>query len=230
MANDDLDVPQPTSGDTAHAVARSGLGAIPIAGTAAVEVLNAIVTPPLERRRTEWMQNVGECLRRLEEEKGINLEELRDNDTFIDVATQVTLAAIRTSKREKLDCLRNALLNSVLPDPPDEAYQNLFINFVETFSVWHIKILDLFCGPEAWAQKNNTAFNVGMGGLGTIIENAFPEMQGRRQLYDQIGKDLAYRGLAGTDNLHVTMTGHGLLQKRSTQLGDEFIKFVSDPF
>ncbi len=66
--------PEPSTGDAAHAVARSGLGAIPIAGTAAVELLNALVTPPLERRRREWMERIGEGLRRLEDERNANLE------------------------------------------------------------------------------------------------------------------------------------------------------------
>ncbi len=59
--------PEPTSGDTAHAIARAGIASIPVVGGAATELFNAIITPPLERRRQEWMIQIGETLRELEE-------------------------------------------------------------------------------------------------------------------------------------------------------------------
>jgi hypothetical protein len=68
--------PKATKGDAGHAIVRAGLGAIPVAGSAATELFNAIVVPPLERRRSAWMEQVGEALRRLEEQRGIRLEDL----------------------------------------------------------------------------------------------------------------------------------------------------------
>ena len=56
------DPPKPGVGDYAHTGVRAGLGAIPIAGTASIELLSAIVASPLEKRRTKWMQEVGEAL------------------------------------------------------------------------------------------------------------------------------------------------------------------------
>jgi hypothetical protein len=76
----DFKPPKAGIGDAAHAIARAGLGTIPLAGAAATELLNAIITPPLERRRNEWMKEVGEALRSLEEQNGINLEELQYYD------------------------------------------------------------------------------------------------------------------------------------------------------
>ena len=109
---DDYSLPEPTKGDAA--IARAGLGAIPVGGAAAIELLNAIVTPPLERRRQEWMERIGNALKRLEEEKGIILEKLQNNDAFVDIALQASQTALRTSQEEKLDALKNAVLNSSL--------------------------------------------------------------------------------------------------------------------
>jgi len=226
----DLTPPKPDKSDVAHAITRSGLGSIPLAGTAATEILNAVVTPSLERRRNEWMEKVGESLRRLEEDKGINLEELQNNEEFIDIAMQASQAAIRTAREEKREALLNAILNTVLPDAPEESMRMMFINYIDTLGVWHMKFLDLFSGPDEWAHRNDQSFEqIGMGSLSTLIEVAFPEMRGQRTLYDQIGKDLAFRGLAQIDNLHVTMTGNGVTQKRTTEIGDQFIKFISNP-
>ena len=71
--------PEKSVGDAVHAVARAGLGAIPVAGAAASELLIAIVSPPLEKRRSEWMAEVGEALRKLEEQMGVVLESLQTN-------------------------------------------------------------------------------------------------------------------------------------------------------
>jgi len=231
MANDDeLEPPQPSVGDAAHAVARAGLGAIPVAGAAATELLNAIVSPPLERRKNEWMQRVGEALRKLEQQSGIDLEELQDNDAFLDIAMHTTQVALRNSQDEKLLALRNAILNSAMPNPPEESLQQIFIDFVDILTVWHLKLLDLVRGPKEWAERHQHTFpNISAGGFSSILESAFPELRGRRDFYDQLGKDLAYRGLAHTDNFHVTMTGHGLMQKRTTNMGDRFLQFISNP-
>ena len=86
MPDKNLEVPKPTATDAAHAVVRAGLGAVPFAGAgaAAAELFSAIVSPPIERRRTEWMERVGIALKELEERAGVNLEALQGNEVFID--------------------------------------------------------------------------------------------------------------------------------------------------
>jgi hypothetical protein len=139
-------------------------------------------------------------------------------------------AALRNSQKEKLTALRNAVLNAALPNPPEESIQQMFVNFIDSLTVWHLKLLDLVQNPEEWARRHNHTFPELMaGGFSHIIESAFPELHGRRDFYDQLGKDLAYRGLANTDHLHVMSTGQGLLQKKTTSMGDRFLKFITSP-
>ena len=105
MADKKYEVPSAKAGDIAHAVTRSGLGAIPFAGTAAIELLNMVVTPSLEKRRNDWMKEVGEGLRNLEEKMGVVLEELHQNDAFIDAALEASTLAIKIVKKKKLKLL-----------------------------------------------------------------------------------------------------------------------------
>ncbi len=122
------------------------------------------------------------------------------------------------------------MLNSTLPDPPDQALQSIFINFIDTLTPWHIKLLDLLQEPNQRAQHHGHQLpDLAMGGLATLVESAFPELNGRRNFYGQIGKDLAFRGLSQTDNLHVTMSGPGLMQSRTTDMDDAFLRFIRDP-
>lgn len=222
--------PKSTKGDTAHAVARAGLSAIPVAGGAASELFSMLITPPLERRRREWMEEVGKGLGRLEQELGVKLEDLRENPAFIDTAMHASQAAMRNSQREKREALRNAVLHSALPQAPEQALQILFLDLVDAFTEWHLRMLKLFQDPVAWFERNHTRGpNVGMGALAHILTAAFPELGDRRWFYDQLWRDLYTRGLVNTDSLHVMMSGHGLVQPRTTDPGDQFLAFITAP-
>lgn len=226
-----IKAPKSGAGDAAHAVVRAALSAIPTAGGPAAELFTALVTPPLEKRRREWMEDVGEALQRLERDRGINLEELKTNDGFIDVVMQASQVALRNSQQEKREALRNAVLNSALPSPPEHSLQQMFIGSVDSLTIWHLRLLKLFNEPRRWFNKNNRTWpdNLSIGGLSHVVEQAFPELRGQRDLYDQIWRDLYSRGFVNTEGLHVTMTGSGLAAQRTTTLGSSFIKFIEEP-
>ncbi|KFL35171.1 MULTISPECIES: hypothetical protein [unclassified Sulfurospirillum] len=224
------EVPSTKAADIAHLVTRSGLGAIPFAGAAAIELLNIVVTPSLEKRRNDWMEEVGEGLRNLEEQMGVVLEELHDNDSFIDAALEATTLAIRNSEQEKIEALKNAVLNTALPNPVEKSLQVMFFSWIDTFTVWHIKLLTLFHNPKGWLQENNK--NLGglmTGAMSQLIETAYPELHTKSEFYKQVWKDLYLRGLVNTDGLNTMMTLDGIVSKRTTNLGDQFLKFIHDP-
>lgn len=221
--------PEGTAADAAHTVTRAGLGTIPVVGGAASELFSAVVTSSLDRRRQEWMEQVGEGLRALEQKRGINIEDLGDNESFIDTVMLASQAAIRNSQHEKRRALLNAVLNAALPDAPDQARQHMFVDLVDVFTEWHLRILALFHDPPGWFERHGAPANLGMGGLSRVLIEAFPELRDQRPLYDQIWRDLYTRGLVNTEILHVTMSGQGLAQRRTTDLGAEFLAFLMDP-
>ncbi len=217
-----------TVGDGAIIVARALTGIIPVAGAPVTELLNLIVTPPLEKRRSEWFEEIGKRLRELEENKSISLDDLRNNEGFIDITLQATQVALRTSQVEKREALKNAISKAATPEAPDLSLQQMFISYIDSFTIWHIRLLDLFSDPKRWEEKNNHRFpEVETGGLSYILEQAYPELKGQRNFYDQIWKDLYFRGLVNTEGLHVGMTGHGLMSKRASSIGETFIVYIS---
>lgn len=217
-------------GDIGYTMVKAGLGSIPYVGAAAAELLGLVVAPPLEKRRNKWMVEIGEALRQLEEKMGVVIETLQDNDQFVDAAIEATQIAVRTSNAEKKEALKNALLNSALPNPPEETVQKMFLSFIDTLTVWHIKLLGLFDNPPRFIEKNNVRFgNITMGSMSHLLEMAFPELRGRRDLYDLVWKDLYSRGLVNTEGLHVMMTGNGIVAQRTTELGRGFIAFIRNP-
>lgn len=220
MPDERLKPPLPSKGDAAHAVTRAGLSAIPAVGGAAVELFQHVVQPPLERRRNAWMEAVGQKLVELEE-RGVDIDALRNDERFISTVMHASQLALRTHQNEKLTSLRNVITNAARGQSPDEALEHLFLDFIDSLSDLHIRILRLFQAPTPPP-------NMGMGGLSSVLEHNMPELRGHRDLYDQFWRDLYSRGLVNTDGLHTTMSGGGLGQKRTTSIGDQFLRFISD--
>lgn len=221
MAHGKSKVPKKSKGDIVHAITKAGLSSIPVVGGPAAELFQNVIQPPLEKRREEWMARVGEKLRELET-AGLTLEDLQKSEEFISAVMHASHIALRTHQENKLTALRNAIVNVAKRQAPEEALQHVFLNLVDSFTELHLRILKEFQAPTPPA-------NVSMGGLSTILERNIPELRSKRELYDQLWKDLFSRGLVNTGSLHVTMTGHGLGQKRTTGIGDAFLKFIEEP-
>ncbi len=215
------ELPKNTKGDLAHALTKAGLSLIPIVGGPAVELFQLIIQPPLEKRRSEWMQSVGEKLQQLES-KGIKLEDLQMNEQFVSAVMHATQAALRTHVGNKREALRNAILNVATGQAPEEIVQHLLLSFIDDLTEMHLRILKLFQAPTPPHGQS-------IGGLNSVLEHCIPELRNRRDIYDQLWTDLYARGLVNTEGLHTTMTGAGLFSRRTTFLGDELLKFISEP-
>jgi len=224
-----LQPPQRTAGDTKHAAARVVLSAIPWVGGPAVELLAAILRPPWEKRRDEWMQNIAEAVRRLLEQGRTTVEQLQANEAFIDAIQQASVIATRNHEMEKIEALRNAVVNSALPDAPEESLQKMFMAMVDDMTVWHMRILGLFQNPQSWfARCGKPPLEAGMVRAPVeVLLAAYPEMSAKRAFYDQAWRDLHSRGLVYIDSLHITTSPYPAAP-RTTELGNQFLSFIAD--
>lgn len=213
-------VPKKSKGDIVHSMAKAGIGSVPGVGNAAAEFFQSLVQPPLERRRDEWMSDVSDRIKKLEEE-GLTIEKLQNNEQFISTVMQATQISMRTHQQEKREALRNAVINSAKAISPDENTQQMFLNFVDDFTEWHMRLLRLFNAPPPVPGLSG-------GGLSTVLEHYYPQLQGRREFYDQVWRDLYVRGLVRSEHMHTTIIGSGLTQQQTTPMGVEFLRFISD--
>lgn len=224
------DPPKSSAGDVVHAMTKAGISSIPLLGSAASELFALLVSPPLEKRRQRWMEEVGRALQELEAHRGIRLEDLRDDDAFLDTVMAASQAALRTANEEKREALRNSVVNSALPGRPEESFRQTFVALVDQFTEWHLRLLRFFQDPKGWARRRNVALpSLMVGSPANVLEAVYPELQGRRLFYDQVWKDLVQRGLVDTDSLGGMMTGEGTVAKRTSDLGDQFLRFIEEP-
>lgn len=217
-----------TAGDYAHSAAKGLLGMVPFAGAVVTEIFSMVITPPLEKRRREWMESVAEKLKQLEENGGIKLNSLSENEGFIDVVLQATSIAIKTSERRKLESLRNAVVNSTTVDSEEIIKRHIFLNQLDKFTTWHIVILEFADNPRRWFEKNNvTPPSLMAGSLFTLVKTAFPYLESREELVNIIWEDLRVAGFHSSGSIKSTMTEAGLYAERTSQLGREFLTFIS---
>ena len=93
------------------------------------------------------------CIRSI---KRIDINELANNEQFIDVVIQATTFALRTSQKEKIDALKNAILSTAVEYNINDTKSQIFLNQINRFTNWHIKILQFIESPTDWfknAQK-----------------------------------------------------------------------------
>lgn len=220
------------AGDVAREVGRAIVSLVPAAGGPLQVAFENIFASPLEKRKEAWLEQLAGVLTEVQERVAdMTPEKLALNEAFVTVAMQASQMAIRNHQQVKLDAFCNAVLNAALPNPPHEDEQMIFLRLVDQLTPWHLRVLSLLDSPQSWMDRNQvTNPGWGGGGVSTVLEHCLPDLRGQRDTYDQIVRDLQTEGLIGQGQfLHMTMTGSGMLESRTTARGKRFIAFITEP-
>ncbi|OHB73810.1 MAG: hypothetical protein A2Z25_14145 [Planctomycetes bacterium RBG_16_55_9] len=149
---------------------------------------------------------------------------------------QASQAAIRNHQIQKLEAFRNAVLNAALPNAPEEDFQFMFLNFVDSLTMSHLRMLKLLDDYKAEHPSNRytgkqVEFVAKSKEIPSITtQEALPQLGDRQNFYDQILKELRMRGL-----LKIGMGDQAhFLEKipyaEPTNLGKQLLAFISSPF
>ncbi|HAT7073410.1 TPA: hypothetical protein JAN90_11710 [Legionella pneumophila] len=217
--------------DKAGKLIKAGVDSFVPGGAIATELLFSLIKMPCQKRSEAWQQEITDAINKIQD-KGVNIEQLQNNEEFIDILLQSIPIGLKHHQEEKKRALKNAIIHSAQKNAPDFSLQQIFLNCIDTFTIWHIKILTLFNNPQKWFENNENSLP-GIGGIGSVrgtLEKAFPELRDSKDLVDNIWTDLYNRGFVSGDKnlLQTTMTSQGSLEKRTTKLGDQFIAYIED--
>lgn len=229
-------VPDPpnerSAGDVGHAFTKALAASVPVAGGALSVLLDNVLTAPIEKRKQAWLQDLAGTINELVDTvEEITSERLSNDEAFITAALQATQIALRNHQEEKLEALRNAIINSALRNEPDEDLQLQFIRLIDRLTPWHLRLLALLDNPREYMQANEIVNpGWGMGGPIAVIEHCFPELRTRTEFCQQLVRELQVEGLIGQGQfLNVTMTGDGMMQNRTVEAGRRFLAFITNP-
>ena len=218
-----------------HDAAIGTLGAaasfvVPLSGPVVQALLKKCVQAPLEVRRTAWFNMVGEGLRELQDRfEGFDPDQLAENQEFVSVVAETTRIAMATHRAEKLEALRSVVLNVAAGVHLADVLQGAFLGYVDRFSALHLKVLKMLSNPAAVPAMAARAENMMTGSLGVLFEAALPELGSNNSLLARVVADLSQERLTNGATLNAMMTGSGLLEKRTSEFGDSFLKFITSP-
>ena len=205
--------------DIVEVTMKTAASVIPIGGPLVTTVYDVVKSNALARRQEQWKNVIEERLSKIEEE----LEMIGDNDLFATALIKATETAMKTANEEKRKCLANAVINSVRMDIEEEK-MIVFLDLLDRYTISHIKIINFFFKPTRFNGVSSDSY--GMGSPKEPLFSVYPELE--NLLFDKIYNDLYVDGMVSTQNLNVTITGRGMVSKRTTVLGDEFLKFILD--
>lgn len=103
-------------------------------------ILDLVFKSPISKRKDEWAKELGEKVQWLLD-KGLTIEELQNNEKFIDAVFQATQIAIKTSQREKINALKNAVVNTALDETYDASIIEMFLYLIDSLTPLHFSLL-----------------------------------------------------------------------------------------
>lgn len=210
-----------TSGKVAAAAGGTVLGGmigVPALGAVFSEFYSTILKPPLTKRSAEFLISIEERLLNLEREiGGFRIQDLSQKPIFISGFMQAYQISLRNHQDEKLQALRNAVINMARPEFPEDDVYMMFINWIDAFTPWHVRILHFLDETE-----NRVA-----GQMVEIVCNRFPELTDERGFASQIIKELEDHGLIKDTGEIAFPDDHVTIPFYTTTMGKKFLRFIS---
>lgn len=207
--------------DSVEIAAKTALSVIPIGGALIAGVWDAIKSNCAQKRLQDWQDLIEDRLSKLD----TTLEDVGKNENFTSAMFQATELAIKTSESTKRKYLANAVIHS-LTCPFEESVVMMFFSMIDKYTLWHLKVLDFFQDPCKFEGINESMYY--MGSPKTVLFDVYPELRDKESYVDRIVRELYADGLMNTDNLNCTMTSSGMVSSRVTQMGKDFIKFITE--
>jgi hypothetical protein len=205
MKRFDQILPEPQGTDKLIVVIRTLVAGIPFVGGSITEAWVGFFSSPLVRRREEWLRDLAVAVAELQKiVPELSIEALQQNEVFISAVLNATSIALRTHNREKLTALRNGALCSVANASISEDEQALFMNYVDEFTPWHLRLLQVFHDPNShfqdrglkpWLIEQNGSMWSTSKDIFLFLGQALPELESEHQFREVLVYDLGVRRL-----------------------------------
>lgn len=221
--------------DFTHETTKFLASLIPIVG-----YLHAIfVKSPVERRLVDAIESLGGDLEKLEQQHSrLTIKHLSNNPVFITAVSNILLISIREHREEKLTALRNIALNTALPNDVDEDIQLMFVQMVDDFTTWHLKLLSFF--SAAWWEilgYEDLDTKLDSTAVADQIMRYFPRLNDKAFFY-RVVNDLSNSQLLIFPELSFIKRDYLVLESsqdlvlkkiKLTLLGEQFVTFITNP-
>lgn len=217
---------KPTISDHIH----SAISAITSVVPGGSDAFNWLVDKPINIRRDQWIVEMEKRLCYLELH-GLKIDDLQSNEEFISAVLYASSIAIRNHSEEKRKALLNAITNIAFKTKINETKEKIFLNYIDSLTDWHLRILWYFENPKQRfidANKKNTIFSSGAPSV--VFYRFFDEQEISNELAKIIINDLHAKSLLAIDEsgFNTIMGWESASGRHLTGLGREFFNFIKD--
>jgi hypothetical protein len=219
-------IPEKEARDRLRAAVDMAIATIPYAGGALQILFDEVLQPNFEKRREEWLKRLGEVLEEIRSRMaGFDPASLESNEQFVSAVSQASRIAMGTHRQEKLEMLKDSLVNLVIHGSGGDLVVTRFLRFIEELEPEHFLVLKYLASPEKWyADKGIPKGSHYMGAPRAIMASAGLPVTGAH--LELVLRDLDTNGLARTGSIGTMMTEQGMWQAMTTDLGNQLLAFV----
>jgi glycine/serine hydroxymethyltransferase len=151
--------------------------ALPFLGSG-ITLFDLLTGPKRGKRMSDWCDDLRQRLNGLSRKvNSLTPEKLAASDAFVSAFAQATIAALKTLQKEKLEALRNAVLNVAVGTTLAEDLQTLFINLIDSFTPQHLLALD-------YLERRNQALLGKLSAQEDLIDQAVTDLNSRGMIKD----------------------------------------------
>lgn len=229
--------------DYLYALTKGGLSSVPIAGGIISAIFSTTVTSPYNKRMLAYLMTINERLDTLEKNGIINKQALLNDEEFMNVIIQSAEIAVKNSQKEKLDALRNCVINTARKTNIELDRKMIYLNIINQITPTHIIIFRTIANPEGAIRKLiSQNLDQGKKDVSISLMKDFSNYLGiDEELFNVAIRDLDTWGLvkdtASTyasglpeDKIEEVITNLvSTTEGRITLHGWEFLKFISEP-
>ena len=122
------------------------------------------------------------------------------------------------------------MTNAALPNPPVQAKRKMYLNLLDQFTEWHLRMLKLFRDPMAALEPHGYHRSlVNCTSRAGVLVLLYPHLAKERTFYYHVWRELYQSGLVSRDEITETMPQHMIIENALTDRGREFLSLISDP-
>ncbi|MEG5004323.1 hypothetical protein [Microcoleus sp. AT9b-C3] len=166
---------------------KAAASSIPALGPLTEFFIDTYIGPPATKRIRNFLEAVVEKLTELQSKvESVNCE----NPVFLTTFLHASQIARHTHKEQKLEALRNVVLNSSIPSSVEDDVLAIFLNWIDGFTALHISTLKCLHYLSGYTPEQ--------------LRTHFPMLEKNRAIYNQVLKDLEDRGLISLKEDYIT--------------------------
>jgi hypothetical protein len=178
------DVFKSTSADKNYSAIKALIGLAPGIGGGVAEFYSTYISSPSQKRLCNFLEKLIDEFQRLESlVSSFSIDSLQENPSFKTILVQALEIVKRNHQVEKLEVLRNLILNSVLQDSIEDDIKLLFLDWINELKVSHLHLLYVLYEPNKYIEKE-------------IVLN---KLESNKELYCYFMKQLLARELVSFD-------------------------------